>query len=97
MINFIKNIAHFSDSKSALEAIRNGETNITSEIIVLLERFHSKGKSCVLQWIPAHVNIEGNECADSLAKEARELDQKCIIITLADANAVASHRIMTHT
>ncbi|GFX37000.1 integrase catalytic domain-containing protein [Trichonephila clavipes] len=46
--------------------------------------------------IPAHVNIEGNECADSLAKEASDIDHKCTTITLVDANAVAKHRIMNH-
>ncbi|GFX22755.1 hypothetical protein TNCV_4838921 [Trichonephila clavipes] len=65
----------FSDSKSAIEAIRNGETNISCDIITLLEQLHHKRKSCILQWIPAHVNIEGNECADSLAKEARDIDR----------------------
>ncbi|GFT78165.1 RNase H domain-containing protein [Trichonephila clavipes] len=81
----------------AIEAIRNGETNISCDIITLLEQLHSKRKSCILQWIPAHVNIEGNECADSLAKEARDIEHKCTTITLDDANAVAKHRIMNHT
>ncbi|GFU63248.1 probable RNA-directed DNA polymerase from transposon BS [Trichonephila clavipes] len=51
----------FSDSKSAIEAIKNGETNISCDIITLLEQLHNKRKSCILQWIPAHVNIEGQE------------------------------------
>ncbi|GFV27411.1 hypothetical protein TNCV_3796051 [Trichonephila clavipes] len=51
----------FSDSKSAIEAIRNGETDISCDIITLLEQLHNKRKSCILQWIPAHVNIEGHE------------------------------------
>ncbi|GFT51184.1 RNase H domain-containing protein [Trichonephila clavipes] len=51
----------FSDSKSAIEAIRNGETNISCDIITLLEQPHNKRKSCILQWIPAHVNIEGHD------------------------------------
>ncbi|GFW36189.1 RNase H domain-containing protein [Trichonephila clavipes] len=50
-----------SDSKSAIEAIRNGETNISCDIITLLEQLHNKRKSCILQWIPAHVNIEVTE------------------------------------
>ncbi|GFS85013.1 RNA-directed DNA polymerase from mobile element jockey [Trichonephila clavipes] len=68
-------------------------------IILLLpdEQLHNKRKSCILQWIPAHVNIEGNECADSLAKEARDIEHKCTTITLDDANAVAKHKIMNHT
>ncbi|GFV41940.1 RNase H domain-containing protein [Trichonephila clavipes] len=62
----------------------------------LLESLHCKGKSCLLQWIPAHVNIEGNECADSLAKEGRNDDQHCPTITLADANAVANYGLLPH-
>ncbi|GFV83026.1 RNase H domain-containing protein [Trichonephila clavipes] len=82
------------DSKSAIEAIRNGETNISCDIITLLEQLHNKKKSCILQWIPAHVNIEASL---SLAKEARDIEHKCTSITLDDANAVAKHRIMNHT
>ncbi|GFW00985.1 RNase H domain-containing protein [Trichonephila clavipes] len=87
------------DSKSAIEAIRNGKTNISCDIITLLEQLHSKRKPCILQWIPAHVNIVGTECADiySIAKEARDINHKCTTITLDDANAVAKHRIMHHT
>ncbi|GFV83483.1 probable RNA-directed DNA polymerase from transposon BS [Trichonephila clavipes] len=97
VIDSTEGLAIFSDSKSAIEAIRNGETNISCDIITLLEQLHNKRKSCILQWIPAHVNIEGNECADSLAKEARDIEHKCTTITLDDANAVAKHRIMNHT
>ncbi|GFS87394.1 RNase H domain-containing protein [Trichonephila clavipes] len=65
-------------------------------IILLLpdEQLHNNRKYCILQWIPAHVNIEVNACADSLAKEARDIEHKCTTITLDDANAVAKHRIM---
>ncbi|GFW42395.1 probable RNA-directed DNA polymerase from transposon BS [Trichonephila clavipes] len=97
VIDSTEGLVNFSDSKSAIEAIRNGETNISCDIITLLEQLHNKRKSCILQWIPAHVNIQGNECADSLAKEARDIEHKCTTITLDDANAVAKHRIMNHT
>ncbi|GFU71851.1 RNase H domain-containing protein [Trichonephila clavipes] len=99
VIDSTEGLVIFSDSKSAIEAIRNGETNISCDIITLLEQLHRKRKSCILQWILAHVNIEGNECANiySLAKESRDIDRKCTIITLDDANTVAKHRIMNHT
>ncbi|GFW64365.1 RNase H domain-containing protein [Trichonephila clavipes] len=86
----------FSDSRAALEAIIKSDTNITSAINVLLESLHCKEKSCLWQWIPAHVSIEGNECADSLAKEGRNDDQLCPTITLVDANAVANYRLLPH-
>ncbi|GFW68963.1 probable RNA-directed DNA polymerase from transposon BS [Trichonephila clavipes] len=97
VIDSAEGLVILSDSKSAIEAIRNGEINISCDIVTLLEQLHNKRKSCILQWIPAHVNIEGNECANSLAKEARDIEHKCTTITLDDANAVAKHRIMNHT
>ncbi|GFU73790.1 RNase H domain-containing protein [Trichonephila clavipes] len=96
LLGTTEGLAIFSDSRAALEAIIKGDTNITSAINVLLESLHCRGKSCLLQWIPAHVNIEGNECADSLAKEGRNDDQLCLTITLADANAVANYRLLPH-
>ncbi|GFS59386.1 RNase H domain-containing protein [Trichonephila clavipes] len=91
-----KGLAIFSDSRATLEAIIKGDTNITSDINVLLESLHCRGKSCLLQWIPAHVNIEGNECADSLAKEGRNDDQLCPTIRLANANSIANYRLLPH-
>ncbi|GFW72210.1 RNase H domain-containing protein [Trichonephila clavipes] len=89
-------LAIFSDTRAALKAISKGDTNITSAINVLLESLHCRGKCCLLQWIPAHVNIEGSERADSLAKEGKNDDQLCPTITLADANAVANYRLLPH-
>ncbi|GFX52258.1 RNase H domain-containing protein [Trichonephila clavipes] len=79
---------------SSDRSLSNGGAGI---ILLLPDAAQQKRKSCILQWIPAHVNIEGNECADSLAKEARDIEHKCTTITLDDANAVAKHRIMNHT
>ncbi|GFX04082.1 zinc finger MYM-type protein 1 [Trichonephila clavipes] len=58
VIDSTEGLVIFSNSKSAIEAIRNGETNISCDIITLLEQLHSKRKSSILQWIPALVNIE---------------------------------------
>lgn len=60
----------------------------------LLGWLHYKKKSCVLHCIPAHLSIEGYECADALAKEARNLAQPSSTIILADANAVTKYRLI---
>ncbi|GFT77628.1 hypothetical protein TNCV_3146171 [Trichonephila clavipes] len=70
-----------SDSKLALEAIINGKPNIPFTLDFLLEQLQYKEKSCVLQYIPAHVYIEGNACADYLAKEARNHGQPSHLLT----------------
>ncbi|GFY04812.1 probable RNA-directed DNA polymerase from transposon BS [Trichonephila clavipes] len=45
VIDSTEGLVIFSDSKSAIEAIRNGETNISCDIITLLEQLHNKRKS----------------------------------------------------
>ncbi|GFX74173.1 hypothetical protein TNCV_2912061 [Trichonephila clavipes] len=76
--------------KSAIEAI-----NISCDICAA-SRTAAQQRKLYCNGYP-HINIEGNECADSLAKEARDIEHKCTTITLDDANAVAKHRIMNHT
>ncbi|GFV96089.1 hypothetical protein TNCV_1870501 [Trichonephila clavipes] len=44
VIDSTEGLVIFSDSKSAIEAIRNGETNISCDIITLLEQLHNKRK-----------------------------------------------------
>ncbi|GFX11664.1 RNase H domain-containing protein [Trichonephila clavipes] len=46
------------------------------------------------QWLPALVYIAGNQSADRLAKEARNLNYyRFVNITLLDANAVANFKL----
>ncbi|GFX23558.1 hypothetical protein TNCV_3770321 [Trichonephila clavipes] len=65
-VESFSSILLFSDSKSALQAILRGNPQLTQD---KLER------TCTLQWIPALVDIFGDEQVDNLAKNARNSPQ----------------------
>ena len=66
-----KNISLFSDSLSALKAIKTGKTdcrpNMLNEIYELINIIDQK---VTLVWIPSHQGIKGNEKADQGAQQA---------------------------
>ena len=51
-------------------------SKIHSYIIML----HSRHKAIRICWIPSHVNIEGNERADQLAKQAAQFQDEVTYI-----------------
>ncbi|PRD29996.1 UNVERIFIED_CONTAM: hypothetical protein NCL1_27742 [Trichonephila clavipes] len=78
-----------SDCRSALEAIKEGKMGLTQEINSLLFSIGALGKSCILQGIPAYVDIEGSEMADSL----EPLTSYTMVF---DANAVAKQKLCSN-
>ena len=68
----------FSDNKASLlrlytpsdllGQVHQIRTSLATVVIV------SKGGSISLNWVPGHVDIQGNELADKLAKEATRLE-----------------------
>ena len=48
-----------------------------------------------MQWMPAHVGIDENESAHTLAKEARKFNNGKLpcIVTLSNINSVANSRL----
>ena len=66
-----------SDSKAAIQAIACKERVDceVKECKVLLLRLYYDAREVVLQWIPAHCEVYGNEKADYLAKKGSKMPQ----------------------
>ena len=74
----INNIVLFTDSKSALEALESQST-YSKDIAIIALQIHrlitAYNTRLVLQWIPGHTNIPGNEKADKLSKKGAQQEQ----------------------
>ncbi|GFV19687.1 RNase H domain-containing protein [Trichonephila clavipes] len=64
----------FHGSRSALQHLSNWTSAVdeTSISILLKLKKISQNYDAHLQWIPSHVNVSGNELADSLVKKGSE-------------------------
>ena len=63
-----------TDSLSAIQALQNGKSRSrpdkVDKILSLLNLASTVISNISIEWIPAHVGIDGNEAADIAAKEA---------------------------
>lgn len=62
-----------SDSLSALQSLQNRSGNrpdLVNTILLEIHALAAQGVEIRLEWVPAHVGINGNEIADNIAKDA---------------------------
>ena len=71
-----KNIVFLTDSISALQALEARDSDQSLEELKHQISNLATKSTVVLQWIPAHCGITGNENADKLAKEGSRMEQE---------------------
>ena len=80
-----------TDSKSVLDALAcHGEHELRVKLSKLIE-----SRIVVLQWIPAHCGISGNEKADELAKRGANRPQENLPITIKPKKTIIKFRVKT--
>ena len=98
-IDFLEDfdIAIFTDSLVALSLIKGYSLAFRVLLFPIhscLEVIHNKKMKLVIQWIPSHSGISGNEYVDSLAKEAHNiLDLTSIPIPFKESTTICHRAI----
>ena len=81
-----------TDAKSVLDARgRHGEYEPRVELAKLIE-----SRRVVLQWIPAHCGISGNEKADELAKRGANMQQQNLPITIKPKKTIIKNMFLVN-
>ena len=82
-----------SDSLSALQTLQSNPTDKTIILCMQLNKLSKKKKKrkIVLQLIPSHSGITGNDTADQLAKEGSKLSQPPSTILYEEAKTLVKN------
>ena len=79
----ITNTVIFSDSLSSIMSIqsaRSSRPDLLSRFQELQDIIHNKNLNLIIEWVPAHINIKGNELADKYAKKSLDINEEDIHI-----------------
>ena len=101
----IERVTIFSDSQSSIGILTlnwkiENHRNTTLQILGTLQKLQKDGITVNFQWTPGHANVNGNEIADKLAKEAaKEAEEQTgdahITITKQDIKKAARDHVNT--
>ena len=88
-----KKVLLLTDSISVLKSLASGnpEDNTLRNVIQSINSLTSR-TAAVLQWIPAHTGIHGNEVADQLAKEGSKKQQTKSKLSYQEANTLIRNK-----
>lgn len=78
----------FSDALSALQALRSSRNTELNPLSSALAALSSTVQEVVLQWVPAHCGIRGNERADTLAKAGAQMEQTDNLVTYDEIKTI---------
>ena len=89
-----------TDSQAALAKLRRGppgqEAPIGAEIWRLLAGLASADRPFILQWVPSHCGLPGNERADTLAGQASALPQDDVPVDARTVHRAAARVARSH-
>ena len=77
-------VVFLSDALSVLQSLENDKLPYLTEAIMEV----SRDRRAVLQWIPAHCGIQGNERADELAKQGARTDQPDNSVSFSEKKSI---------
>ena len=88
----------FTDSKTALQLIQSNKrnsNNLVEEIKTILLKLNEH-QSVIMHWVKAHVNIDGNEIADKVAKEEHNINKSELLpLSILEALILLKRRSYT--